>query len=333
MNVVGGIVYIVILLGGILLLVWLGARLFRLAAPSDAWRIAGTTWISPEAEQFYLAYIRRHTTFRRVGAISLGVLSVAASLVVTQSITLWGNEGGTHINNYCGPDGCATYTQSDPITSMAALLVPACVLGAIVGGLLAETYRLRPPPGVRQASLDARAPRPLVWQTRTAWVLTALAAAAAIAWWIARRDPALFIGLTPGLLAVGLSEAVQASLASRRRPVATSEVMDADRNLRRAIAQSVAWMELAAAILSAGWIGMVIGPSVASSQNPPGLVLAGVLTSLFGFFAVIPALICVQRSSLVKPPERVPAPLAAVPDKHLAVTRWFSPKNAAGTAA
>jgi len=328
MTVLGGIV----LLGGVLLLVWLGARLFRVATASDAWRIAGTTHISPEATAFYLAYIRRHTTYRRVGAIALGLLSVGASWAATQSITLWGNQGGSTTTVSCGPDGCATYTQTAPITSMAGLLVPACVLGAIVGGLLAETYRLRPPQGVRQASLDARAPRPLVWQTRTAWGLTALGLVVVVAWWVGVHDPSPFIGLTPGLLAVGLAEVIQASIASRRRPVATPEVMAADANLRRAIAQSVAWMELGAATLSIGWVGMSIGPTVASSPLPTWLVPVGAIAGLLGFLAVIPALVCVQRSSLVKPPEPAPAP---IPDKHLGVTRWFVPKNAeaAGTVA
>lgn len=321
---------IILLVIAVALMVFLASTMLRAPQPADAWRIAGTSSISPAAQSFYLDYIRRHTNYRRAGAVILGVLSVAGSWLVTQNVVIWGTITAVSSPGWC--DGSGLCTNPSPDGSMAGVLLPACILGAILGGLLAETYRMRPLSGLRQASLDARAPRPLIGRALAAWILTALAIAISVTVWIAMGTPSLIVGLLPGLIAVGLAETIQIAITSRRRPVLAEEAMEADHNMRRAVSESVTWLELGAATLAIGWAGMTAGNLIDTGQPTDWQVgIAGVLSSL-GFFSVIPALIYVHRSSLVKPPSQnpsfaQPASNLPAPHRHLAVPHWIIPKT------
>jgi len=268
------IILIIVLLG------LLGWFLTRQPDTSDAIRIAGTPEISPAIESFYLSYIARHNFYRRGGGVVFVVASAILAWRSSQSVVLWG----------------ATTGQT---TGLAGVIVFAAVLGLIAGGLLAEAYRLRPPTGERQASLDARDPRPsprLVW---LAWAITALSLIIALIATVATSRPSLIIGLVPGLLAVGLAELVQARLNGRRRPVLTEEAMAADRALRRAMSVSITWLELSAALLTIGWVGLTAAAQTGLTTGTwqGDFVWVG---SLVCFLAVIPALICVNRGALAR---------------------------------
>ena len=271
-------------------LVLLGLWLTRRPQTSDAQRIAGTALISSSAETFYLDYIGRQNLYQRGGAVVFVVASVLLSWRTSQSVVLWG----------------ATIDQT---AGLAGVIVFAAVLGLIVGGLLAETYRLRPPPGERRASLDARDPRPVMPIARWAWAITALALVAAVIATATTGRASLAVGLVPGLLAIGLAEAVQARLHGRRRPVLTDEAMAADRALRAAVSQSITWLELAAALLTIGWVGMTF-----SAQQTPAAGTwpdaAWQVVALVSFLAVVPALICVHRGALARGGPKVQRPLA-----------------------
>ena len=320
---------IVFLIIAAALMVFLVSTMFRAPQLADVWRIAGTPLVSRAAQKFYLDYMRRHSNYRRAGAVTLGVLSVAGSWVAAQTVVIWGTITAVSSPGWCDDNGLCT--NPSPDGSMAGVLLPACVLGAILGGLLAEVYRMRPPSGVRQASLDARAPRPLIRRAWAAWILTALAIAISVAVWIAMGTPSLTIGLLPGLIAVGLAEAIQVAITSRRRPVLTEEAMTADRNMRRAVSESVTWLELGAATLCFGWVGMTAANLLDTGQPTNWQVGVSGILAFLGFFSVIPALIFVHRSSLVKPPSQNPFPQLVpgppVPNRRPAITSWFARKT------
>ena len=307
----------------IILLAVLITTMFRSPRPADAWRIAGTPVISPPAQSYYLGCIRRHTNFRRIGAIAMGLLALISTLLAGASVTPWGNTGTICTANVCGDQ--ATRVSQALGTSMAIALVPACVLGAILGGLLAETYRLRQPTGVRLASLDAREPRSLPRRAYVAWSMTALTLAAGIAVWVTESTPALLVALVPGLLAVLLAEAIQFALTYRRRPVLIEDAMNADRNMRRAVSESVTWVELGAATLNLGWAAMAVGNLIQALSLQNWTQAFAIIFIIGGFFSVIPALIYVHRSSLVKPPGKQTTELAKTSKDYLPITRWFMP--------
>ena len=251
----------------------------------DAWRVAGTQFISDDAEKFYLAYIWRYSLYRRVGGIVVTLLCAIWAARSAQSLVLWGGTFTQRGN--CPPDGCInTTTVSGSLTST---VVFAAVLGCLFGGLLAETYRLRAPAGPRLASLDARPPRPMLRHAIVAWAATAIAMGMSISCCVAARSPSQMLSLLPGLFAVALAEAIQSAIASRRRLVLTSEAMAADRNVRRAVSQSVTWTQLGAAILCLGWGAMQF-----ATYFVQGWLM------LLGFVVVVPALVCVHKGALAR---------------------------------
>ena len=320
---------LVAMLAAIALLGWLLSTMFRNPQPADAWRVAGTPLISVDAKSFYMNYIRRHTNFRRFGAVTVGALSILGSIIAYQSVILWGNSGNQS-STECSGNMCTTYSSVPPTATMMSMLVPACVLGAILGGLLAETYRLRPPTGLLVASLDARQRRPMIRRAYAAWVVTGLAIGVGTAAQIAYNTSQLLIGLLPGLLAVCLAEVVQFAVTSRRRPVLSDDAMTADRNMRRAVSESVTWLELGAATLCLGWAAMAAGSLLQGTDHSMLSNNLGAVLVFAGFFSVIPALVFVHRSSLVKPPSQnpvfnQPAPSQHLREQHLAITRWFKP--------
>jgi len=271
------IVGIVVLAALLTLIGWL---LSRRPQASDAYRIAGTPAISLAAESFYLGYISRHNFYRRGGGVVFVVASAILSWRSSQNVVLWG----------------ATMGQN---TGLFGVIAFTAVFGLIAGGLLAETYRLRPPIGARQASLDARDPRPAKRLARWAWAITGLALVIALVAAVTTRRPALIVGLVPGLLAVGLAELVQTRLDGRRRPVLTEEAMAADRAIRRAMSESITWLELAAAILTLGWVGLTVSAQLNLNYDAwPGYLMG--VAMLVCALAVVPAFICVNRGALAR---------------------------------
>jgi|GEM_PF-4694966 len=284
--------------GLILLLAALAALIWVLASGpqlSDLWTLGDTAALGPDALRFCLDYVRRNTAYRRAGAVIAAVLGGVWSMRWSGQVTLWGIPSTTQI---CPPLAQCTAPSSG---ALAGTTVFAAVFGTLLGALLAESYHLRPGHGPRQASLDARPPHQLPRLAHASWLVIAAAIMLAGLDWARTGTPGLALGLLPGLAGVVLAEAVQHAVVGRRRPILGDQAMLVDRMLRRAVAASAVWLELAAAILCLGWTTMGAGTGLLGTTSTPAWenVLGGVLGAA-GFVAIVPALVCVHRGALAR---------------------------------
>jgi len=267
------------------LLVICAIFLTRQPVTYDVLRIAGTPAVSKAAESFSISYITRQNYYRRGG----GVVFVVASAIFTVRsggrIVLW---GGT----------------LDQITGLLGVLVFTGVFGLLAGALLTEAYRPRPAAGQRHPSRDIGDPRPSPGLAWLALAITGLAFVIAFIVTLVTYRPSTIIGLVPCLLAIVLAEIMQTRLDGRRRPVLTDEAITADHALRKALSTSITWLELSVALLSLGWVGLTAGVQVNwLANNWEGVVMN--VVALLCMLTVAPALVCVNRGSLVSMGRRI----------------------------
>ena len=265
-------------------LLWLSVRaLTGRPQIADLRGLGDTAALGPQSLQFCRDYVHRSIAFRRAGTIIAVVLGCVWSVRWSGQVALW------------------TGTTATSGSIVGTILFTA-VFGAIIGALLAECYHLRPGRGPRRASLEARPSRPLPRLTHASWLVTGAAIALAGADWARIGTPGLALGLLPGLVAVAMAEAIQLAVSGRRRPILDAQAMLVDRMLRRAVATSAVWLELAAAILCLGWTAMGAGIDLAGGTNsaPSWRGAAAFVLTYGGFFAVVPALVCVHRGALAR---------------------------------
>ena len=221
------------------------------------------------ARQVYYAYLYRHRNARFVGCL-------AGLFVAALAAWRWNDGLMLRVGVGDGPIG-------------TDLLVGA-LAGMTLGTLAAETYRLHPyPTGARQARLEVRPPHPeprLIWISR-GLVLVAVALAVV---GIARGD----LGPLGGaVLAVGigvLAEITQRAITDRRRP-ADQSAAGVDARLRAFAGTSVAWLQLAGAVLGLGW-------ALSTTDLPAGVEPVQIMLVLASLVA---ALVSLVRSA-VRPP-------------------------------
>ena len=265
----------------------------KISAREIAWLAGGRVPAGVEAE-VYQAYLRRHNWGRLLG----GALGVAVGVIVALR---WGDDWSWTIQVGFGI----------PIHTNVLVW---WLMGVTLGTLLTESYRLfaRAAPVVRRAVLDTRPVRPLpriTWAARAVLGLAVLGGIAALA---LRDDVAgAMAGSVLALLYVGLAEATQAAITDRPRPVAdpTARV---DGRLRWFAGTSVAWLELAGAILG---LTTVIG-SWSTVWDQPRLVGAvpiwapavGALMTVLTLACVVVGIVAILRSR-VHPPSGWHPPL------------------------
>ncbi|MDR1188379.1 MAG: hypothetical protein LBK95_13145, partial [Bifidobacteriaceae bacterium] len=207
----------------------------RPTAADAAWLATIRTAVRPpmasEEEAFYLSYLRRHRRCRVVGAwIGVAVATITA-IRTTQGVAV-GVGGHSMI--------------ADPLYLGLA--------GVIVGALGAESYRLaRPVAGPAEADLSPHENPAPTRVLAAARVAVALALGLGLAFGLAGRGWGPFLGALLGGAVAGLAEATLRGIVGRPRPVLAEPVMRADGNARTFAARVMAWLELAAALLTLGW--------------------------------------------------------------------------------
>ncbi len=217
-----------------------------------AW-LAGTAAFADDEGEVYARCLRRHRRHRSVG----GTVGVALAVVVGIRFA----DGVTVGIGRAGPLGDILF---------------AGLAGVVAGALSAETYRLREPRStVVAASLAARAvtePRAVVLAARG---LVTVAGVVAIAAELLGTGSWSVAIAAAGLVPAVLAEATRAAVLGRRRPVLSDRAAVVDLRLRAFALASVARLQLAAALLAAGWTLTAIGP-------PRPIAFAGGLAAVVG---------------------------------------------------
>ncbi|MDR1441514.1 MAG: hypothetical protein LBJ02_03865 [Bifidobacteriaceae bacterium] len=229
------LLYLALPAGVCVFLVW---RARRYPTTSDiAWAACAPNTstaeaLDPQARELYRAYLRRHNRFQVVGASAGMAFALIAQLRAFGQIDF--GAGGPPI-------------VVDPIF--------ACLLGAVTGGMMAQAYRLRPPgrSPVRSARLEPRPQRPALAARRWSWALVALSLAGATCRTALTGNWNAVLWAAAGSGALVLAELAQDAIWSRRRLLLNPSVMAADTRLRTLSASSLAWTQLAMAILTTAW--------------------------------------------------------------------------------
>lgn len=273
----------IVLFVGLVALMMVGGATIALGSrasvsPRDVSWLAGMTTYSSDESFVYERYLVRHRRHRAVG----GLFGVAFAVVI--GMRYFGS-----VNVGIG--------QGSPLAD-----VLFCgVAGVQIGSLSAETFRLGPSASpIAAASL---APHGEYRSPRLIWVPRGLTVAALM---IGAVNALTDHGLAPlaialgGLVFTALAEATQRSIGGRRRPVLSEAAHYVDRRLRQFAGTSMAFLQIAASMIVAGW-------TVSKLPQPD----RGLLTTV-RFIAVIGCLIggvAMLRRAAPKPPRQwTPAP-------------------------
>lgn len=232
--------------------------------PRDIAWLSGRARVPDDEAVVLRRYLQRHRVHRFVGgllaAVAVGIFSVRWDAEVTaDSLLFWG------------------------------------IAGVLAGTLSAESFRLAPRAGTEAvASLEPHhpAPRPdLVLAARVLVVITA-AAAVVLAAWLGDSGAMYFAGA--GVVALAIGELTRARIVGRRRPVLSERARALDARIRQFAGESVAWLELSAAVLAAGGV-------VGSLPTTPTWV--DTVRGLGAFAALLAAAVLARRAS-PRPPRR-----------------------------
>lgn len=229
-----------------------------------AWLVGAEPGSSvPDDEADVVArYLVRHRRHRFVG----GLLGVSFAVVVGMR---WYQSVGFGVD------------QRSPLAD-----VLFCgVAGVLVGALFAETYRLRPAPGARTASLEPHPNAPHAAMVWTARVVLAIALLAGLVLLLIGLGAAALTSAVAGALLIGVAELTRRGIVDRRRPVRTERVEQLDQRLRVFAVSSVAHLELAAAILTAMWV--LAWSNAATPQSPAVLDVFANVGGIAGLVTVI----------------------------------------------
>jgi hypothetical protein len=221
----------------------------------------------------YARYLVRHRRHRVVGGLFGVAFAVVVGVRYSGSVNLGIGRGSPLADVlFCG------------------------VVGVQIGSLSAETFRLGPSPSpIAAASL---APRGEYRSPGLTWVPRCLTVAALM---IGAVNAAIGHGLVPlavalgGLVFTALAEATQAAIGGRRRPVLSDAARRVDARLRSFAGRSMALLQIAAAVIVAGW-------TLSKLPQPDQGIL-----SVVRFIAVVGCLIgalVVLRRAAPRPPRR-----------------------------
>ncbi|MDR1823856.1 MAG: hypothetical protein LBR27_00715 [Bifidobacteriaceae bacterium] len=236
----------------------------RPTAADVAW-LAGRPVADPAERAFYSDYLRRYRRYR-MGGCSVGLILV---LVTSRNVVVNLVKALFQTSNDHGP-----LNWELSINLSDALFLG--VAGAIVGALAAETYRVGQKPGEPPAAdLTARAPIAPAKVLWTARVATLAAIGCGLGYGLAGLGWLAAIYAAAGLVVVGLAELTERAIADRRRPVLSPRAMAADARIRAFAGRTVAWLELAIAVLAASWAATAFEATV-----PDAAVVAMVLVNL-----------------------------------------------------
>lgn len=201
------------------------------SARDVAW-LAGGVERSPAETDVYSEYLGRHRRHRALGGLFGALFALTIGIRWYSSVSIGIGDG----------------------SPMADILF--CTLtGVLAGALSAETFRLSEPNSTTiAASLVERDGPPRTDLVRIARGLSL--ATLVIALIIAVTDhglTSLWIAAASLVLAL-VAEVTRAAIAGRRRPVLSERAQHVDLQIRSFAATSVALLQLAAAVLTAGWV-------------------------------------------------------------------------------
>lgn len=222
-------------LGVLMLIVFVGWTMFATGMTVShrdvAW-MAGLADSPPSEADVYSQYLARHRRHRYVGGLFGALFAITVGIRWYGSISIGIGDG-----------------------SPLADILFCTLTGVLVGALSAESFRLNEPNSTTiAASLVERegAARPdLVRHARLLSVATLVVAAVVAV--TGHGIASIWIAGTSLLLAV-VAEATRAAIAGRRRPVLSERAQRVDLRIRSFAATSVALLQLAAAVLAAGWV-------------------------------------------------------------------------------
>ncbi len=220
----------VLMLGVVAVVVYVTASRVQVSARDVAW-MSAVRQVPPAEHTVYQRYLERHRRHRLAGGLFGVVLAVTIGVRWFGAVSIGIGEGSPLADVlFCG------------------------LAGTLLGALAAERFRLSEPASARlAASLSERedVSRPdLRWATRGI-TLGALGVGLLVALSGNGLVP-LLIGLG-GLVALGVAEATQTAISSRRRPVLSDSAKTVDCRIRSFAGRSAALLQLAASVLVAGW--------------------------------------------------------------------------------
>jgi len=223
----------------------------------DVQWLAGGFVARADEERVYRRYLLRHRRHRVVG----GAFGASVALVVGGR---WYGQVTVGVGN------------GSPLGD----LLLCTLTGVVVGALSAESFRLsQPRSAARAASLGPRAGLPLVLVARAAMVLAAASLVVALVVVMQGGATWSVLAAVIGCVVVLVGQATRAAIAGRARPVLTARAAHVDARMRAFAAESVSWLQLAAAVLTAAWVlsGLDADGPLVTLAVVSGLVLAIVL--------------------------------------------------------
>jgi hypothetical protein len=188
--------------------------------PRDVSWLAGRADVPADEARVLRRYLQRHRVHRFAG----GTAGVFAATIAGAR---WGGDTELHHLIFWG------------------------IAGVLGGALSAESFRLGSAGGTAVASLEPHDPAPRPGVVLAARLLLGSAAVLAAATWVWRGQPAPAGLVAGGVLVAGLAELTRARIVGRRRPVLSDRARALDTRMRAFAGESVAWLELAAAVLAA----------------------------------------------------------------------------------
>jgi len=204
--------------------------------PRDVAWISGDDVPPADEARVYARYLWRHRAHRVVG----GVFGACVALVV---VVRWSAP--------LGAQEVALGAASDPLLCTMS--------GVVIGALSAETFRLRQP-RIAAASLRQRAALPRTGVAKAALVLVGSAFLLSLVLVVAGDGTTALGAAVIGGGTVLLGHATRRAIVGRARPVMSARAARVDAHMRAFAAESVAWLQLAAAVLTCSW---VVSPLIA----------------------------------------------------------------------
>jgi len=219
----------VVLVAVVVLAVGISSALSPVTSRDVAW-ISGDD-VPPAAEaRVYARYLWRHRAHRVVG----GVFGACVALVV---VVRWSAP--------LGAQEVALGAASDPLLCTMS--------GVVIGALSAETFRLRQP-RIAAASLRLRTALPRAGVARAALVLVGSAFLLSVVLAAAGAGTTALGAAVIGGGTVLVGHETRRAIVGRARPVMSARAAHVDGQMRAFAGESVAWLQLAAAVLTCSWV-------------------------------------------------------------------------------
>ena len=242
----------------------------RVTGRDIAW-LSATAHTPPAEAAVYGRYLERHRRHRLAGGLAGVFFAVVIGIRYYGSVSIGIGQGNPLADVlFCG------------------------LAGVLIGALSAESFRLSEPQSTTVVA--SLADRGIRVDPRLGQVARGLAAAAMLVGAVVAATgngyDAVAVALA-GLGVAGTAEATRRAIADRRRPVLSEAARAVDVTIRSFAARSVALLQLAAAVLVAGWV---------TSKTPFGDAVAMQLSQFVIVMGCLVATIVLLHRAAPRPP-------------------------------